>query len=241
MREKLRAQVRDEVSAYGIHCDMDAADLLVRHLELVIEKNRITNLTRITDPATAVTLHIVDSLLPLAVKGLGIDRSDTMMDMGTGAGFPGIPLAIMTGCSATLVDSVAKKVNAVTEFIEALGLERTRAVHARLEDLARSTRHTQSRVVARAVAQTNVLIEYATPFLRDKGLLIVEKGRPSEEELEAAQRAAQLCGLALVSHEQYELPHDFGHRELLVYRKVAPSRVKLPRKSGEAKRNPLGL
>lgn len=240
MRENLVEQLIDELSCFGIDCDEDIATRLVRHLELVIDKNRVTNLTRITDPHEAITLHVVDSLLPLAIQGLVIDKEDTLLDMGTGAGFPGIPIALMTDCRATLVDSVSKKVTAVSEFINALELTKTSVVHARLEELARKNKNTQSRVIARAVAQTNILIEYASPFLRKDGLLIVEKAHPSEEELSSAERAAQLCGLEQVSRGTFELPRSLGHREILIYQRVAQSRIRLPRKPGEAKRLPLG-
>lgn len=239
MRESLIEQLTNELASFGISCDERATDLLVRHLELVIEKNQTVNLTRITDPREAVTLHVLDSLLPLAVPGLVIGEGDRLLDMGTGAGFPGLPLAIVTGCEATLVDSVTKKVTAVSEFVGELGLSRVTAVHARLEELARTMPRSQSRVIARAVAQTNVLIEYATPFLCDRGQLIVEKGRPTDEEIEAAEGAASLCGLKLISRDAFELPRDLGHREILVYKRVSRPRVKLPRKPGDAKRNPL--
>lgn len=240
MTQRLCDQLLSELSQYGINCDDRQARLLIGHLELVIEKNRVMNLTRITEPTDAVTLHIVDSLLPLAVPGFDLTREDSLLDMGTGAGFPGIPLTIVSDCQTTLVDSVAKKINAVSEFAEHLGLSGVNARHARLEDLAREIPGSQTCVTARAVAQTNVLIEYATPFLRPGGMLVVEKGRPTDEELLCASRAADICGLELVSRETFDLPRNLGHREILRYRKVSKARVKLPRKSGEAKRSPLG-
>lgn len=241
MNQALQDQLRSELDGFGIPCDERTAKTLLAHLDLVIEKNRVMNLTRITDPVEAVTLHVVDSLLPLALPEVSLGELDHLMDMGTGAGFPGIPLTVVTGCQATLVDSVGKKVVAVQEFAEALGLSSVTAVHARLEDLARTMLRSQSHVVARAVAQTNVLIEYATPFLADNGLLVVEKGRPTDEELGAASRAAVLCGLESVSRETFELPRDLGHREVLLYRKTGKAKIRLPRRVGDAKRAPLGV
>lgn len=241
MTQRLCDQLLSELSQYRIACDEHQAELLIRHLELVIEKNRVMNLTRITEPSEAVTLHIVDSLLPLAVSGLSLGSEDSLLDMGTGAGFPGIPLTIMAGCQATLVDSVAKKVNVVAEFATQLGLDNVSVRHARLEDLAREIPGSQICVTARAVAQTNVLVEYAAPLLKRGGVLVVEKGRPTDDELLCAFRAAEICGLEPVSRETFELPRDLGHREILLYRKVSKARIKLPRKTGEAKRMPLGI
>lgn len=149
------------LAEYGISCDERRASLLVRHLDLVIEKNKVMNLTRIIDASDALVLHIVDSLLPLACKDMKLSGSSSFVDMGTGAGFPGIPLGIMTDAHGTLIDSVGKKVSAVNEFIAALGLDNLVVEHGRLEDLACSLRGTQDYVFARALARTNILIEYA--------------------------------------------------------------------------------
>lgn len=229
------------LAEYGISCDERRASLLVRHLDLVIEKNKVMNLTRIIDASDALVLHIVDSLLPLACKDMKLSGSSSFVDMGTGAGFPGIPLGIMTDAHGTLIDSVGKKVSAVNEFIAALGLDNLVVEHGRLEDLACSLRGTQDYVFARALARTNILIEYAAPFLKKNGLLVVSKAHPDQEELEEAQRAGELCGLTYVSRETYELPRDLGHREILLYQKTGKAKIKLPRKAGTAKREPLGV
>ena len=229
------------LAEYGISCDERRASLLVRHLDLVIEKNKVMNLTRITDVSDALVLHIVDSLLPLTCQHVAMSNSSSFVDMGTGAGFPGIPLGIMTDAQGTLIDSVGKKVSAVNEFIAALGLDNLVAQHGRLEDLACSLRGTQEYVFARALARTNILIEYATPFLKKDGILVVSKARPDQEELEEAIRAGELCGLTYVSRETYELPHNLGHREILLYQKTGKVKIHLPRKAGTAKREPLGV
>ena len=236
----LEARVREELAGFGISCSDGQARLLVRHLLLVIEKNRTVNLTRIVDPQEAVTLHVVDSLLPLACKGIALDRSSRFLDLGTGAGFPGIPLGIMTGAHGLLVDSVNKKVQAVSEFATRLGLSALHALHARVEDCALRHPKSQDYVFARAVAQSNVLIEYASPLLKVGGLLVLEKARPTDEELARATEAAKICGMRDVSRETFELPHELGHREILIYRKVSEPSIRLPRKAGEAKRSPLG-
>lgn len=240
MHDQLVTQLRSELDGYQIECDQEKADLLVSYLELVIEKNKVLNLTRITTPHDAVTLHLVDSLLPLCMKELNLTSEGSLLDMGTGAGFPGVPLMVLTGARATLVDSVGKKVAAVNEFLDTLSLDTGVGVHGRLEDLAKQSPRSQSHVVARAVAKCNVLIEYATPFLKRDGLLIIEKGRPDEIELREGENAAKLCGLTLVSRETFDLPRDLGHREILLYQKVREPKVKLPRRNGLARTSPLG-
>lgn len=239
MDRALVDQLLSELSDYGISLEREKAEVLVSYLELVIEKNKTLNLTRITNPEEAVTLHLVDSLLPLAYKEFMVTFESTLLDMGTGAGFPGVPLAVTTGAQSLLVDSVGKKVAAVAEFVGKLGIGNVRTEHGRLEDLARELPGTQDVVIARAVAQTKVLIEYATPFLSTNGMLVVEKGRPEELELQEAEKTAEVCGLKFVSRETFELPHSLGHREILFYQRVRNSKVKLPRQVGMAKKQPL--
>ena len=114
------------------------------------------------------------------------------------------------------------------------------ALHARVEDCALRHPKSQDYVFARAVAQSNVLIEYAAPLLKAGGLLVLEKARPTDEELACASEAAKICGMRDVSRETFELPRELGHREILVYKKVSEPSIRLPRKVGEAKRSPLG-
>lgn len=240
MQTNLMRQLGSELSDYDIPCSDDQLSLLVRHLLLVIEKNKVVNLTRIVDPAEAVSLHIVDSLLPLACDALSCVETQSFLDIGTGAGFPGVPLAIMTGMQGLLVDSVRKKTDAVNEFVGQLGLSDVSATHTRIEQLPLDSPHRFDYAFARAVAQSNVLIEYATPLLMSHGKLVLEKAHLTEEELSHARAAARLCGLELVSRETFELPRDLGHREILIYEKVGKPKVKLPRRAGLAKSEPLG-
>ena len=217
MNEAFEKQLIEELAVFGIELSADQARTLVSYLMLVIEKNKVVNLTRITNPAEAATLHLVDSLIPLASSTFHIGEKDQVLDMGTGAGFPGVPVAVVTQAQSLLVDSVGKKTTAVQEFADKLGLQNVTTRHARLEELAREIPCSQNAVFARAVAKTNVLLEYATPFLAKGGLLVVEKGRPEEEELRVASQAAKICGMKLVSRETFELPRDLGHREVLLY------------------------
>jgi 16S rRNA (guanine527-N7)-methyltransferase len=220
----------------------EMAELLIQHLELVVEKNKSINLTRITNEHEAIVLHVIDSLLLIAHNPIVLRPDEKLLDVGTGAGYPGLPLTIVSGCQSTLIDSVGKKVNAVEEFTNVLGLaDRVSCLHARAEEVPETCHSRFDVVVARAVAQTNVLIEYATPCLRRNGTLLVGKGNPSDEETQAASRAARICGLEESGRFEYDLPHDLGHRTILVYTKTGNPRIKLPRQNGMAKRSPLGL
>lgn len=240
MELDLRAQLLSEASSFGLSLIEEQAELLIDHLGLVIEKNKVLNLTRIVDPVDAVTKHVVDSLLFKASLSEVDCPRGAFLDLGTGAGFPGIPFAVVTQRPGLLIDSSGKKVTAVQGFIEELGLSdklSSRAV--RVEVLGKEQRGQFSCVTARAVASLNVLIEYASPLLRKDGLLIASKGQLSEEELSDALYAAPICGMELVSRETYELPHDAGHREIVLVRKVGKPQIRLPRNVGVAKHKPL--
>ena len=216
----------------------DQRHLMERHLELVVERNRSVNLTRITDPQEALFLHIMDSLL--LMDALAACPKGPFVDIGTGAGYPGIPLAIASGRKACLVDSVGKKVAAVRDFVSELGLDgQVRAEACRIEDLGRTERGRYSAAVARAVAPAGVIIEYATPLLRKGGRVIIAKAHPSDEEVQTALKVARICGLESVSRETFELPHELGHREVMVYERVGNPRIKLPREVGRARHQPL--
>ncbi len=232
-------QLLDELEWYGLDCSNEQASLLIRHLELVEKKNQTVNLTRIVALRDAVTLHIVDSLVPLLTEGFRPSEGLRFADIGTGAGFPGIPLAVMTGMDGLFIDSVGKKVTAVNEFIDILGLDSCLAVNVRAEILGKEQPESFDYVCARAVAQSNVVMEYATPMLKYGGQVVLEKANPSGEELDNANYAAQILGLERVSRESFELPRGLGHREILIYEKVRSSRIKLPRRNGLAKSNPL--
>ena len=236
-RTMVLATLESFCSEFGISASRDDLTLCLDHLDLVIEKNKVMNLTRITDYDDALILHILDSLLFLPALESAIQGP--LLDMGSGAGFPGIPLAIVSRRPTVLIDSVGKKVHALTSFIEHLELQDVCAVHDRLENFALAHRHEFAVVTARAVASLPILIEYAAPLLAMRGVLVVSKGNPSDEELHAGSAAAKICGMKYLNSISYDLPHDAGHRQILVYERVADPSIKLPRAIGMAKKTPL--
>lgn len=237
------ASLIELAASYGISITRAQTEKLLHHLELVVQVNKHTNLTRITTLDEALVLHVLDSLLALHVMAEDFDLSDgstSFLDMGTGAGFPGVPIAICTAWKGLLVDSVRKKTDAVQSFSDALSLERSATAHGRLEDLALEHSKTFDVVVARAVASAPVLVEYAAPFLKLGGCLYVMKARPSADELDQGNRAADLCGMRNVGCRIFDLPNEMGHREILVYKKVSSPSIRLPRAVGKARKEPLG-
>lgn len=222
---------------YNLKVSHEQIELCLRHLDLVIEANQTMNLTRILNLDDAVILHILDSLVLLPYINLAPQGS--LLDMGTGAGFPGIPLTIASGRHATYIDSVGKKVNAVNSFIGSLGLKHARAIHGRLEEYARSHKKEFAVVTARALAPLPTLIEYAAPFVKDKGLFVITKGNPSDEEIHSGEAVAKICGFSCVADDSIELPRELGHREFIVLKKTHKATVSLPRANGTAKKNPL--
>lgn len=229
-------QIQERAQAYDIEVSPHQAELLARHLDMVEETNKQFNLTRIVSDEDALVLHILDSLLLVRYMN---QSPLPFLDFGTGAGFPGIPLGIMTGRTGILLDSVGKKVMAVEKFIEALGLDNLTAVKDRVENLAVERPRSFSFITARAVASLPVLVEYAAPLLSRNGVLCVSKGKPTDEEVERGEAAAKICGLAHVSTDTYRLPADYGTRTIICYQKVRKPSIKLPRQVGKAKHEPL--
>lgn len=223
-------------SQLDLDLDLSDAELCVRHLLMVNQVNHYMNLTRISDIHEALVLHVVDSLS--LTRDLPIEP-ERFLDMGTGAGFPGIPFAIYTGCEGVLLDSVGKKVNAVDAFIAELGLDTVSAVHDRCESYAFKHASEFDIVFARAVGQMNLIVEYATPFIEEDGYLVMAKANPSDEERRIAYKTAELCGLELVGVDEFDLPCELGHRTVFLYQKVSKPRIKLPRAVGLAKKQPL--
>ena len=233
MLEQLAAYCKD----YSLKVSLDELKTCIDHLDLVLEANKTTNLTRILKIEDAAVLHILDSLVLLPYINQAPEGA--LLDMGTGAGFPGIPLTIVTHRKATYIDSVGKKVDAVNSFVRALGLKHARGFHDRLEEYARSHKKQFSVVTARALAPLPVLVEYAAPYLKDGGLFVITKGNPSDVELASGMSAAKICGFTQLLTDSIDLPDGLGHREFIVLKKSHSASVSLPRANGMAKKNPL--
>lgn len=229
------AQIHDALAVLGIEPSADRVAALARHLDMVDEANRAFNLTRV-DPESAVALHIVDSLL--ALPQLDDAPPGRFADIGSGAGFPGIPLAVLSGREVSLVESVKKKAAFLERVVAELRLKAT--VHpTRAEELASEAPGAYSAVTARALSALPSLVELAAPLLADGGRLVALKGRPEPEELARGVRAAALCGLTEVQVAERALPGTDIVRTIVVYQRTGRPTVRLPRRPGAAQRDPL--
>lgn len=212
---------------------MDKNKMYEIYSDYLIEVNSHTNLTSITDPEEIKIKHFEDSLSVLPY----IKEGNKVLDIGAGAGFPGIPLRIEKNFDLTLVDSVNKKVNFMNEVIDKLDLSNARAIHTRAEDFAKENRESFDVVVSRAVANMSTLSELCLPFLKVGGIFIALKGPRADEELEAAQNAIKILGGQVKEMERFKI--DDNDRVNIIVEKIHPTKKKYPRGKNQAKKNPL--
>ena len=232
--------IMSEAEAAGFALTPSNADVLLRHLNYVIEANSRVRLTAIDSLESGVRLHIIDSIL--ALPELTSAPPGTAIDIGTGGGYPGIPMALLSGRRFVLADSVRKKVSAVAEYLAAEdGIGQVSTVAARAEELAADSAHRASYgvVVARALSALPSLVELAAPLLVEGGHLIAMKGGITQEELDRGTQASAVCGMSLKSVRRFELPSSGEQRSVIVYEKIGAATIDLPRRTGLAQRKPL--
>jgi len=210
--------------------------LLQQHLDLVLTENEKFNLTAIRDEQQAQVLHLEDSLL--AAELVAAEPEGLCADIGSGPGFPGIPLAIATGRDFVLVESLQKKARFLEAAIEDLGLkEHVSVFTGRSEDLAQEQPDAFQIVVTRAVSALPSLLELASPLLKQGGLLVAYKSQDYQEELERAQRMQEKLGMSFDAVLEQALS-DGSPRSLILFRKVSEPQVQLPRRAGMAQKRP---
>lgn len=208
-----------------------------KYMEMLIEWNQKINLTAITEEKDIVLKHFIDSLTinKYLTKG-------KIMDIGTGAGFPSIPLKIINeNTHFILVDSLNKRINFLNEVKNKLELSDLDLIHARAEDLAvkEKYREKMDMVVSRAVANLSTLVEYVLPFLKIGGACICMKGPKIENEIELAQNAINILGGKIEKIEKIFLPESDIERNIVLIRKISITPMKYPRKAGVPGKNPL--
>ena len=206
--------------------------------ELLVEQNKTMNLTAITDPDGIAVKHFADSISVLSAAE--IPQGAKILDVGTGAGFPGLPLLIMRpDIDLTMIDSTAKKLKYVENTVNELGLIAT-TLHTRAEEAGQSKEYREKFdfVCSRAVAALNVLCEYCLPFVKQNGLFIAMKGAKAQEEIDAAKAAIKTLGGKIVAEKSFSLS-DGGERTIVVIKKISQVPSKYPRVSAQIAKKPL--
>lgn len=238
--ERMGQILREGLAAWGIMLTSVQEEQFLRYYRLLVEYNSRMNLTAITGAEEVAVKHFLDSASLLGCVKLPMEAA--VIDVGSGAGFPGLPLKILRpDLAVTLLDSLRKRVDFLQVCTEKLGLEGVECVHARAEDAAQQPvyREQYDMAVSRAVANMRTLCEYCLPFVRTGGQLAALKGPAGMQELEEAETAIDLLGGGGARTLQVSIPFgDFSHCILLVDKKrTTPS--KYPRKGGKATKSPL--
>ena len=208
--------------------------------EMLLDWNTRMNLTALTAPEDVAVKHIIDSLT--AYDAALFDGARTLIDVGTGAGLPGIPLAVYAPhLTVTLLDSLNKRVRFLTKVTTAMGLQNVRCIHARAEEAARTAEHRAAYdiAVSRAVARLPVLLEYTLPFVRVGGTLLALKGRAYADEQKEARRAAEVLGGGRITARPVHLPGLDDVRAILTVTKERQTPAIYPRGGGAPARRPL--
>ncbi len=240
MEEKFEVWMRDGLCGEVLLSEKQL-NQFYQYYELLIKWNEVMNLTAITELEQVVTKHFVDSL-SLAKIVDNLEDKISLIDVGTGAGFPGIPLKIaFPEIKITLLDSLNKRVKFLDEVIGQLGLNEIETVHGRAEDLGRDGKYREKfdLCVSRAVANLSTLSEYCLPFVKKDGCFVSYKSGKVEEELGQAKGALKLLGGKIEDTVSFCLPRDDGERCLVKIRKVENISKKYPRKAGVPGREPL--
>lgn len=230
----------DGCESLGITLSDRQIEQFLIYYEYLTEKNRVMNLTGITEFSEVMVKHFLDSLTVVKVSDLNV--TEKILDLGTGAGFPGIPLKIaFPNPEFLLLDSLNKRIRFLQELIEKCRLEKISAIHGRAEELAKNKDYRENfdLCVSRAVANLSSLSEYCLPYVKVGGNFVSYKSGNIDIELKEAERAVKLLGGVVEKVEKFQLPGSEIDRSLIVIHKVRETPGKYPRKSGTPSKEPL--
>lgn len=232
--------LKNKLNQLSIEYSESQIEKLLKYYEMLIEKNKVMNLTAITEFDEVVEKHFIDSLS--IVRVIDMEKVHSIIDIGTGAGFPGIPVKIMfPHIKVTLVDSLNKRVNFLNEVIENLELSDIEAYHGRAEDYGRDKkfREKYDLCVSRAVANLASLSEYCMPFVKPDGYFISYKAGECEDEIDNSKNAIKILSGKIEKVEKFSLPDSEISRSFIKIKRIKNLSNKYPRKSGIPSRNPL--
>lgn len=236
--DEFEKELTQKLKKIGIEIQTEQAAQFYKYMQLLIEWNKKINLTSIVDEKEIILKHFVDSL----TISKYIKETDRIADIGTGAGFPGIPLKIITATNnITLIDSLNKRINFLNEVINKNKLEKIYTIHARAEEIGHNKKYRNQFdvVTSRAVAKLNVLLEYMLPLLKIGGKCICLKGPNVEEEIEEAKNAMMILGGEIEKKEEIILPDSDNKRTIIIVKSVKQLPNKYPRKAGTPTTSPL--
>lgn len=221
---------------YGFELSLKQEKMFEDYFSFLLEENKKMNLTAITEEKEVVLKHFLDSVLPEKF----IEKNLKLVDVGSGAGFPAIPLKILRNdLEITMVDSLLKRVKFLKELTEKLNLENTFSFHQRVEDFSKTNREKFDVAVARAVASLNTLLEYLLPLLKVGGKAIIYKSSKLEEELSTAKNALKILGGEVEKIESFKIEENESLRNILIVKKIAKTPLKYPRGKNLPKQTPI--
>lgn len=237
---ELRKILKDGLREMNIEISEYKTDQFIKYKDILLEWNQKMNLTAITEEKEIIIEHFLDSLSCIQTKYLKDEGK--MIDVGTGAGFPGIPLKIvLPNIQLTLLDSLKKRIGFLEELCAELNLSKVELIHGRAEDFGKNKdyRERYDYVVSRAVAALNILVEYCIPFIKAGGYFICQKGPKLIEEMKDAKKAIKILGGEIVDQIKIDLPFSDRDYNILIIKKIKQTPIKYPRKAGKPSKNPI--
>ena len=232
--------LEQKLGELGIKQDQNQLERFHKFYQLLIEWNKVMNLTGITEYEDVVEKHFVDSLS--TIKAIDLSRIHTVIDVGTGAGFPGIPLKIaFPHLRVVLLDSLNKRIKFLDEVISQLGLTEIRTIHGRAEEYARKEEYREQfdLCVSRAVSNLSTLSEYCLPYIQVGGMFVPYKSGEIDDEVEQSKKAVRILGGNIKEVMKFELPGTDIHRSFVLIHKEQHTQKKYPRKAGIPAKEPL--